>query len=176
MLREVHHFDLELSSDIARLNDPELALGSLEGLMVLDEVQRRPEISPVLRSLIDGILTGGSWCSAAPLRTCSVNPRRHSPVGSLTCREARTVVAPRRLPAVGSNDLTQLMLGVDRDSERCAELFDEEDGAVESPRLRRASRTSWDHLGVRQPRRRRKPRRVVAAAEQRLALAALRTR
>ena len=32
--------------------------------------------------------------------------------------------------SIGSNDLTQLMLGVDRDSEICAELFDEEDAAV----------------------------------------------
>ena len=32
--------------------------------------------------------------------------------------------------SIGSNDLTQLVLGVDRDSEVCAELFDEEDAAV----------------------------------------------
>ena len=32
--------------------------------------------------------------------------------------------------SIGSNDLTQLMLGVDRDSEMCAELFDEADDAV----------------------------------------------
>ncbi len=32
--------------------------------------------------------------------------------------------------SIGSNDLTQLVLGVDRDSERCAELFDEADPAV----------------------------------------------
>jgi pyruvate,water dikinase len=32
--------------------------------------------------------------------------------------------------SIGSNDLTQLMLGVDRDSETCAELFDESDPAV----------------------------------------------
>lgn len=32
--------------------------------------------------------------------------------------------------SIGSNDLTQLMLGVDRDSEVCAELFDETDEAV----------------------------------------------
>lgn len=32
--------------------------------------------------------------------------------------------------SIGSNDLTQLMLGVDRDSETCAELFDENDAAV----------------------------------------------
>ncbi len=32
--------------------------------------------------------------------------------------------------SIGSNDLTQLMLGVDRDSEICADLFDESDDAV----------------------------------------------
>jgi pyruvate,water dikinase len=32
--------------------------------------------------------------------------------------------------SIGSNDLTQLMLGVDRDSELCADLFDESDPAV----------------------------------------------
>jgi len=32
--------------------------------------------------------------------------------------------------SIGSNDLTQLTLGVDRDSEVCAELFDEADPAV----------------------------------------------
>jgi len=32
--------------------------------------------------------------------------------------------------SIGSNDLTQLVLGVDRDSEVCRELFDEEDAAV----------------------------------------------
>lgn len=32
--------------------------------------------------------------------------------------------------SIGSNDLTQLILGVDRDSELLADLFDERDGAV----------------------------------------------
>jgi pyruvate,water dikinase len=32
--------------------------------------------------------------------------------------------------SIGSNDLTQLVLGVDRDSERCAALFDERNAAV----------------------------------------------
>jgi pyruvate,water dikinase len=32
--------------------------------------------------------------------------------------------------SIGSNDLTQLMLGVDRDSQTCADLFDESDAAV----------------------------------------------
>jgi pyruvate, water dikinase len=44
--------------------------------------------------------------------------------------------------SIGSNDLTQLMLGVDRDSELCAELFDEGDAAVLEAivRIIRASR------------------------------------
>jgi pyruvate,water dikinase len=32
--------------------------------------------------------------------------------------------------SIGSNDLTQLTLGIDRDSERLSSIFDEEDGAV----------------------------------------------
>jgi len=46
--------------------------------------------------------------------------------------------------SIGSNDLTQLMLGVDRDSEICAELFDEADAAVLDAieRIIRACRTS----------------------------------
>ena len=44
--------------------------------------------------------------------------------------------------SIGSNDLTQLMLGVDRDSEICSELFDESDAAVLDAieRIIRASR------------------------------------
>jgi predicted AAA+ superfamily ATPase len=46
-------FDLENPEDLARLADPMLALKSLRGLVVLDEVQRRPELFPVLRVLAD---------------------------------------------------------------------------------------------------------------------------
>lgn len=46
-------FDLERPSDLARLQEPELALESLRGLVILDEIQRRPELFPVLRVLAD---------------------------------------------------------------------------------------------------------------------------
>ena len=46
-------FDLEDPRDVARLVDPMLALGELSGLVVLDEVQRRPGIFPSLRVLAD---------------------------------------------------------------------------------------------------------------------------
>jgi predicted AAA+ superfamily ATPase len=49
----VEYFDLESSRDLAKLADPLLALEPLRGLVVLDEVQRRPDIFPTLRVLAD---------------------------------------------------------------------------------------------------------------------------
>jgi len=49
----VIRFDLENPSDLARLADPLLALQEPKGLIVLDEVQRRPDLFPVLRVLAD---------------------------------------------------------------------------------------------------------------------------
>ena len=48
-----HRFDLENPIDLARLDDPMLALADLRGLVILDEVQRRPNLFPVLRVLAD---------------------------------------------------------------------------------------------------------------------------
>jgi predicted AAA+ superfamily ATPase len=49
----ISRFDLENPSDLARLADPMLGLQEPKGLVVLDEVQRRPELFPVLRVLAD---------------------------------------------------------------------------------------------------------------------------
>lgn len=49
----VTHLDLEDPRDLARLEDPMLALAELEGLVILDEIQRRPGLFPVLRVLAD---------------------------------------------------------------------------------------------------------------------------
>lgn len=49
----VHFFDLESPADLARLSNPEMVLRPLEGLIVLDEIQRRPDLFPVLRVLAD---------------------------------------------------------------------------------------------------------------------------
>ena len=46
-------FDLERTADLSLLADPELALRPLRGLVILDEVQRRPDLFPALRVLAD---------------------------------------------------------------------------------------------------------------------------
>ncbi len=48
-----HHFDLENPRDMARLEHPQLALEDLEGLIIIDEIQRIPELFPLLRYLVD---------------------------------------------------------------------------------------------------------------------------
>ena len=49
----LNYFDLEDPASLARLDEPMTALRPLEGLVVIDEVQRRPELFPVLRVLAD---------------------------------------------------------------------------------------------------------------------------
>jgi predicted AAA+ superfamily ATPase len=46
-------FDLENPRDLAKLEQPLLALEKLQGLVVIDEIQRVPDLFPVLRYLID---------------------------------------------------------------------------------------------------------------------------
>mgnify|MGYP001613505899 CR=1 FL=1 len=46
-------FDLEDRQDLARLQDPVRALGDLRGLVILDEVQKRPDLLETLRVLAD---------------------------------------------------------------------------------------------------------------------------
>ena len=47
------YFDLENPRDLARLEQPQLALEELTGLIVIDEIQRMPDLFPLLRHLVD---------------------------------------------------------------------------------------------------------------------------
>lgn len=47
------YFDLEDPVSLARLDEPMTALAPLRGLVVIDEIQRRPDLFPVLRVLAD---------------------------------------------------------------------------------------------------------------------------
>ena len=47
------YFDLEDPGSLARLSEPMTAMASLKGTVIIDEIQRRPDLFPVLRVLAD---------------------------------------------------------------------------------------------------------------------------
>ena len=48
-----HYFDLENPRDLVKFDNPQLLLEDLQGLIVIDEIQRKPDLFPLLRYLID---------------------------------------------------------------------------------------------------------------------------
>ena len=48
-----HYFDLENPRDLSKLDNPQLALEDLKGLIVIDEIQRAPELFTLIRYLVD---------------------------------------------------------------------------------------------------------------------------
>jgi predicted AAA+ superfamily ATPase len=53
LLKPDHRFDLENPRDLARLSQPQTTLERLDGLVAIDEIQRMPELFPLLRYLAD---------------------------------------------------------------------------------------------------------------------------
>ncbi len=52
-LDSINYFDLEDPASLDRLDEPMTALRPLKGLVVIDEVQRCPDLFPILRVLLD---------------------------------------------------------------------------------------------------------------------------
>jgi uncharacterized protein len=48
-----HHFDLEDPDDLEKFSSPKVLMASMKGLVIIDEIQRRPELFPYLRVLVD---------------------------------------------------------------------------------------------------------------------------
>lgn len=48
-----NYFDLEMPASLAALDPPMAALGGLRGTVVIDEIQHRPDLFPILRVLAD---------------------------------------------------------------------------------------------------------------------------
>lgn len=96
---QVEFFDLESRTDRIALEEPELALARHQGLVVLDEVQRVPDLFETLRVLIDGepsrrfLLLG----SAAP-------PLLKQAGESLAGRAAFHELPPFRLDEIASEE------------------------------------------------------------------------
>jgi uncharacterized protein len=53
LLEPSHRFDMENPRDQARLQQPQTALEDLTGLVMIDEIQRKPDLFPLLRYLCD---------------------------------------------------------------------------------------------------------------------------
>ena len=53
IINAAHYFDLENPRDLARLENPQTTLEKLKGLVVIDEVQLKPDLFPLLRYLVD---------------------------------------------------------------------------------------------------------------------------
>lgn len=104
--RRGEYFDLEDPVGFARLAEPGTALGPLRGLVIIDEVQRRPELFPLLRVLADRVGTPARFLllgSAAPELI-------HSTSESLAGRVSFVDMAGLDLREVGSEAQRRLWL------------------------------------------------------------------
>ena len=102
----VNYFDLEDPASLARLDEPMTALRPLKGLVVIDEVQRRPDLFPLLRVLSDRIDTPARFLI---LGSASGNLMRQTSE-SLAGRMERIAIGGFSMAELGSKDEQQLWL------------------------------------------------------------------
>lgn len=103
--RPNHVFDLENPRDLAALEQPQLALEGLEGLIMIDEVQRKPELFPLIRYLVDH-REGQRWLL---LGSASSNIRQQSGE-SLAGRIGYYYLTGLNLAETGADKLSDLWL------------------------------------------------------------------
>ena len=98
-------FDLERTEDRAALQNPQLALGRLRGLVVLDEIQRQPELFESLRVLADRPRKLARFVVLG-----SASPELLSQSESLAGRIAFHPLGGLDLAEIGAGDATRLWL------------------------------------------------------------------
>jgi predicted AAA+ superfamily ATPase len=107
MKRKVIYLDLELPSDLNKLQDPELYLGRFEDtLVIIDEVQRMLSLFPLLRALVDRKRTAGRFLI---LGSASPELIRHSSE-SLAGRIIYHELSPFSLAEINSENIQKLWL------------------------------------------------------------------
>jgi hypothetical protein len=92
----INYFDLEDPASLTRLDEPMLALRPLKGLVVIDEVQRRPDLFPILRVLVDR--------KDAPARFLILG----SASGDLLRQSSESLAGRMERVAIGGFSLTEL--------------------------------------------------------------------
>ena len=102
----VNYFDLEDPASLARLDEPMTALRPLKGMVVIDEIQRRPDLFPVLRVLADRRNTPARFLI---LGSASGNLMRQTSE-SLAGRMERILIGGFSLAELGSEAEQQLWL------------------------------------------------------------------
>ena len=98
------YFDLEDVRALQRLDEPMTALEDLRGLVVIDEVQRRPELFPVLRVLIDRDSRPGQYLILGSASPALLRQSSESLAGRLEIIEVDTLA----LAEVGVASLDRL--------------------------------------------------------------------
>src|SRR3989304_3703602 len=107
MKRKVIYLDLELPSDLNKLQDPELYLGRFEDtLVIIDEIQRMLSLFPLLRALVDRKRTAGRFLI---LGSASPELIRHSSE-SLAGRIIYHELSPFSLAEINSESIQKLWL------------------------------------------------------------------
>lgn len=99
-------FDLEDPIDLARLQDPMLALAPLRGLVILDEVHHRPDLFAPLRVLADRPGTPARFLVLGSAAPDLLRQSAESLAGRITYHE----LSGFNLDEVGVNDWRQLWL------------------------------------------------------------------
>jgi predicted AAA+ superfamily ATPase len=102
----VNYFDLEDPASLARLDEPMTAMRPLKGLIIIDEIQRRPDLFPVLRVLAD---RRGTPARFLILGSASGNLMQQTSE-SLAGRMERIVIGGFSLAELGSEAEQQLWL------------------------------------------------------------------
>lgn len=96
--------DLESPADLALLDEPLLALSGLRGIVVLDEIQRRPELFPVLRVLADRQEQPARFLILGSASPELLQQSSESLAGRIAYHEP----GPLRLDEVGTSELDRL--------------------------------------------------------------------
>ena len=103
---ERNYFDLEDPVHLDRLENPKLALEGLRGLVVIDEIQRRPDLFPVLRVLADRAGTPARFL----ILGSAARDLIHQGSETLAGRIGFVEVTPFTLSEVGVADVEKLWL------------------------------------------------------------------
>jgi predicted AAA+ superfamily ATPase len=107
--RPSQYLDLESPSDLAKLEEAELYLkGHADKLVIVDEIQRRPDLFPILRGLIDRARRRGPAAGKFLLLGSASGDLLRQSGESLAGRISYLEMTPLRLSETGSTHLEQL--------------------------------------------------------------------